>query len=198
MLVRRRPGVAGPGATRSYSPSMLFRWMPVPGTITPEPEPVDDESDAALPSASTTETCVVPPAGACSGAPAAARRSARAPRAAPSARAAAAPARRGRGPPRSRSSRARVCSRITSTSAATASALPARRSAPAARAARARRRSGSRPTTAAGSRRTRAPRYAHAHRAPPDDAVLPRGRSSVSEPPPSRTVSTIACASSPR
>ena len=42
---------------------MLFSWMPVPGTITPEPEPVDDESDAAFPSASTAETCVVPPAG---------------------------------------------------------------------------------------------------------------------------------------
>ena len=28
---------------------MLFSWMPVPGTITPEPEPVDEESDAALP-----------------------------------------------------------------------------------------------------------------------------------------------------
>ena len=49
MLVSRRPGVAGPPATRSYSPSMLFSWMPVPGTITPEPEPVDEESDAALP-----------------------------------------------------------------------------------------------------------------------------------------------------
>ena len=60
MLVSRRPGALGPPATRSYSPSMLFRWMPVPGTITPEPEPVEDESDAAVPSASTTETCVVP------------------------------------------------------------------------------------------------------------------------------------------
>src|SRR6478609_1763042 len=36
--------------------------MPVPGTITPEPEPVEVESDAAFPSASTAETCVVPPA----------------------------------------------------------------------------------------------------------------------------------------
>ena len=43
--------------------------MPVPGTITPEPEPVDEESDAALPSSSTAETCVVPPAGACSARP---------------------------------------------------------------------------------------------------------------------------------
>ena len=46
MLVSRRPGAAGPPATRSYSPSMLFRWIPVPGTITPEPEPVEDESEA--------------------------------------------------------------------------------------------------------------------------------------------------------
>ena len=50
---------------------MLFSWMPVPGTITPEPEPVDEDSEAALPSASTAETCVVPPAGACSARPAA-------------------------------------------------------------------------------------------------------------------------------
>ena len=40
---------------------MLFIWMPVPGTITPEPEPVDADSEAALPEASTTEMCVVPP-----------------------------------------------------------------------------------------------------------------------------------------
>ena len=33
--------------------------MPVPGTTTPEPEPSEHESDAALPSASTTEMCVV-------------------------------------------------------------------------------------------------------------------------------------------
>ena len=43
-------GCGGPSPTRSYSPSMLFRWMPVPGTITPEPDPVDVESDAAFPS----------------------------------------------------------------------------------------------------------------------------------------------------
>ena len=49
MLVSRRPGVGRPAGDRSYSPSMLFRWMPVPGTITPEPEPVEEESDAALP-----------------------------------------------------------------------------------------------------------------------------------------------------
>ena len=69
MLVRRRPGSVEPAPTRSYSPSMLLSWMPVPGTITPEPEPVEDETDAAFPSASTTETWVVPPCGACSGAP---------------------------------------------------------------------------------------------------------------------------------
>ena len=56
MLVSRRPGRGMPSETRSYSPSMLFRWMPVPGTITPDPEPVDVESDAALPRASTTDT----------------------------------------------------------------------------------------------------------------------------------------------
>ena len=50
MLVSREPGFASaPAGLRSYSPSMLFRWMPVPGTITPEPEPVDAVSDAALP-----------------------------------------------------------------------------------------------------------------------------------------------------
>ena len=35
--------------------------MPVPGTITPEPEPVEVDSAAAFPSPSTAETCVVPP-----------------------------------------------------------------------------------------------------------------------------------------
>src|SRR5437764_1380427 len=40
MLVRRMPG-HGLTATRSYSPSMLFRCTPVPGTITPDPAPVD-------------------------------------------------------------------------------------------------------------------------------------------------------------
>src|SRR5919198_938374 len=65
MLVSRTPGrIRRPRGTRSYSPSMLFRWIPVPGTITPEPEPVEVEHDAALPSASTAETCVVPPTGA--------------------------------------------------------------------------------------------------------------------------------------
>ena len=99
--------------------------MPVPGTITPEPEPVEVESDAALPSASTTETCVVPPGGAGSGdAAQVARAIRRAPRELASAKqprgepAAVEP--REKLPPR-----ARPCSRITSTSAAIASALPA-------------------------------------------------------------------------
>ena len=51
---------APPAGFRSYSPSMLFRWIPVPGTITPEPEPVEAVSEAAFPCASTTEMCVVP------------------------------------------------------------------------------------------------------------------------------------------
>ena len=38
---------------------MLFRKIPVPGMTTPDPEPSEHESDAALPSASTTEMCVV-------------------------------------------------------------------------------------------------------------------------------------------
>ena len=39
---------------------MLFRWIPVPGTMTPEPAPVDAVSEAAFPRSSTTEICVVP------------------------------------------------------------------------------------------------------------------------------------------
>ena len=35
-------------------------WMPVPGTITPEPDPVEAVSEAAFPRSSTTEMCVVP------------------------------------------------------------------------------------------------------------------------------------------
>ena len=50
MLVSRVPGRASPPAgLRSYSPSMLFMWIPVPGTITPEPEPVEAVIDAAFP-----------------------------------------------------------------------------------------------------------------------------------------------------
>ena len=44
MLVSRPPARGGPPPTRSYSPSMLFRWTPVPGTTTPEPDPVEVES----------------------------------------------------------------------------------------------------------------------------------------------------------
>ena len=124
MLVRRRPELAGAPATRSYSPSMLLSWMPVPGTITPEPEPVDEESDAAFPCSSTAETCVVPPAGVCSARPgsdASIRRTAAA--SGSSERSCCA------SPPRwsrvaNGSARARVCSRITSASEASASAVP--------------------------------------------------------------------------
>ena len=42
----------------SSSPSMLFSCAPP--RKTPEPEPSVDESAAAVPDASTTETCVVP------------------------------------------------------------------------------------------------------------------------------------------
>src|SRR2546430_1041011 len=59
MLVSRMPAPAL-AATRSYSPSMLFRCTPVPGTITPDPEPVDAVIEAAFPRASTTEIWVVP------------------------------------------------------------------------------------------------------------------------------------------
>ena len=68
MLVSLVPGFgACPPGWRSYSPSMLFMWMPVPGTTTPEPAPVDEDSDAAFPSASMAEMCVVPPGDATSG-----------------------------------------------------------------------------------------------------------------------------------
>jgi hypothetical protein len=39
---------------------MLFMWIPVPGTMTPEPEPIDAVREAALPRSSTTEMWVVP------------------------------------------------------------------------------------------------------------------------------------------
>ena len=51
---RRRPGS---GRTRRACCSGGSRC---PGTITPEPEPVEAVSDAAFPRASTTEMCVVP------------------------------------------------------------------------------------------------------------------------------------------
>ena len=60
MLVRRSPGREGaPTGFRSVSPSMLLSWIPVPGTKTPEPQPVEEESEAALPRPSRTLTCVV-------------------------------------------------------------------------------------------------------------------------------------------
>ncbi len=40
---------------------MLFRCIPVPGTITPEHEPFEQVTDAQAPSASITDTCVVFP-----------------------------------------------------------------------------------------------------------------------------------------
>ena len=55
--VSRVPGRCTPA--RSSSPSMLLSEMPVPGSTTPEPEPSEHESDAALPSESTTEMWVV-------------------------------------------------------------------------------------------------------------------------------------------
>ena len=60
MLVSRMPGTSVSEATlRSVSPSMLFRWTPVPGTTTPEPQPVEQVSEAAFPSASSTLMWVV-------------------------------------------------------------------------------------------------------------------------------------------
>jgi hypothetical protein len=43
---------------------MLFMWIPVPGTTTPDPAPIDAVIDAALPRSSTTAMCVVPGASA--------------------------------------------------------------------------------------------------------------------------------------
>ena len=150
---RRRPA---PPATRSYSPSMLFSWMPVPGTITPEPEPVDDESDAAFPSRVDDGDVRRAAGGRVLRRARQRRRDARdgAPRAArPTSSRCASPPRCSRAA--NASSRARVCSRITSASDAIASARARPAARRRARAARARRRSGCRPTTAAGSRSPR-------------------------------------------
>ena len=59
----RLPGGAAkkPSGDRSCSPSMLFMCRPVPGTSTPEPSPLEVVAEAAQPSASSTETCVVEP-----------------------------------------------------------------------------------------------------------------------------------------
>jgi hypothetical protein len=101
---------------------MLFRWKPVPGTITPDPDPLDAVNEAALPLASTAEMCVVPGAPTGSGLPAS-RASIRATAPSMSER------RRLASPPRYRSlrklpPRARVCSRITSASRMIDSAEP--------------------------------------------------------------------------
>ena len=124
MLVSRRPGRPGPPATRSYSPSMLFRWMPVPGTMTPSRSRSTTRARRRCPRRRRPRR-------------ASSRRAApaRAPRPAldarePPPRGAASESSRCASPPRwrptrTRPSRARVCSRITSASAAIASALPA-------------------------------------------------------------------------
>ena len=59
----RRPGgaVKNPSGLRSSSPMMLLRWMPVPGTTSPQPSPLVQVTAQARPSASTTEMCVVDP-----------------------------------------------------------------------------------------------------------------------------------------
>ena len=58
-----RPARASSAPITSSSPSMLLSC--VPPRKTPEPEPRVDESAAAVPVASTTETCVVPVSGPC-------------------------------------------------------------------------------------------------------------------------------------
>ena len=59
----RRPGgwVKKPSGERSSSPIMLLRWMPVPGTNTPEPSPLVHVTAHARPSPSSTEMWVVEP-----------------------------------------------------------------------------------------------------------------------------------------
>ena len=59
----RRPGgaVKKPSGLRSSSPMTLLRWMPVPGTTSPEPSPLVHVTAHAPPSPSSTETCVVEP-----------------------------------------------------------------------------------------------------------------------------------------
>ncbi len=49
-----------PKGLRSSSPSMLFSMMPVPGSMAPQPSPLDRLKAATLPAASTTLRCVVP------------------------------------------------------------------------------------------------------------------------------------------
>ena len=158
MLVTRVPGSCRwkPSGFRSSSPSMLFRWMPVPGGSTPEPVPFEHVTLAALPSPSSTEMCVVEPSGSSRRAVAAVRaRDRRDPRAARP-RCAARQELARRSPPRAAASwksppRARL--RLVHHLGQQRERRPGRRAAAArrsARAGRARRRSGCRPRTAAG------------------------------------------------
>ena len=173
MLVSRRPGFGEPPEARSYSPSMLFRWIPVPGTMTPEPEPVEHVSAAAFPAASTTEMCVVPPYGRGLG-------DARRPRGDPRharprgarRRAAPAPARRG-GDLRGTGRRAHASARASPRPAP----RPHRRGAvvrPRARQALEQRQAVEDQNAAGRGRRVRddlVPAVPHAQRPPPDDAI---------------------------
>ena len=63
MLGIRRPGACRwkPSGLRSSSPITLFRWMPVPGTTTPEPSPFVQVVLQAMPDASITAMWVVEP-----------------------------------------------------------------------------------------------------------------------------------------
>ena len=153
--------------------------MPVPGTITPEPEPVELESDAALPSRVDHRDV---------GRPAGRRRLERGrrvpaldpPQRGPQRRRARAalPA----SPPRwSRAAepgpaRPPLLAHHLGERRDAPSALPGARRGQARRAARARRRSGRRPTRAAGSRAPRGPRSATPTGPPPDRPGRRRGR----------------------
>ena len=194
----------GPGASdaplgfRSYSPSMLFRWMPVPGHdharagagrrrerrgVAVRVDDRDVRRAAGRRGLRLRRRAGLDPVDA--------------PRAAFSSE-----SRCRASPPWwsrvvKRSPRARPCSRITSTSAVDAPrrepGAPSRR---AGRAARARRRSARRPTTAADSTRTRSPGTRPA-RAGARSRGSARRSSAVIAPPVSRRCRTIAAASSP-
>ncbi len=49
-----------PCGTRSSSPSMLFSISPVPGTISPQPSPLENDNVATLSLESITDRLVVP------------------------------------------------------------------------------------------------------------------------------------------